>query len=90
MALKSDGTSASPCRATTHSDLILRAVHAGIPYKVIHNASVMNAVGCCGLQVSSGARPLPSATAAHRQSPIYVYKDLLLFVSMATENQVVQ
>ncbi|KAL2089278.1 hypothetical protein ACEWY4_013966 [Coilia grayii] len=37
--------------ATTHSDLLLRAVHAGIPYRVIHNASIMNAVGCCGLQL---------------------------------------
>ncbi|XP_030583437.1 diphthine methyl ester synthase [Archocentrus centrarchus] len=40
-----------PFGATTHSDLVLRAVNAGIPYKVIHNASVMNAVGCCGLQL---------------------------------------
>uniref|UniRef100_A0A3Q3WD93 diphthine methyl ester synthase n=1 Tax=Mola mola TaxID=94237 RepID=A0A3Q3WD93_MOLML len=40
-----------PFGATTHSDLVLRAVTAGIPYKVIHNASVMNAVGCCGLQL---------------------------------------
>uniref|UniRef100_A0A3Q2NRW3 diphthine methyl ester synthase n=1 Tax=Fundulus heteroclitus TaxID=8078 RepID=A0A3Q2NRW3_FUNHE len=39
-----------PFGATTHSDLVLRAVHAGIPYRVIHNASIMNAVGCCGLQ----------------------------------------
>ncbi|XP_029939360.1 diphthine methyl ester synthase [Salarias fasciatus] len=40
-----------PFGATTHSDLVLRAVNAGIPYKVIHNASIMNAVGCCGLQL---------------------------------------
>lgn len=40
-----------PFGATTHSDLVLRAVNAGIPFKVIHNASVMNAVGCCGLQL---------------------------------------
>lgn len=40
-----------PFGATTHSDLVLRAVQAGIPYKVIHNASIMNAVGCCGLQL---------------------------------------
>lgn len=43
-----------PYSATTHSDLVLRAVNAGIQYRVIHNASIMNAVGCCGLQV----RPL--------------------------------
>ncbi|XP_058494939.1 diphthine methyl ester synthase [Solea solea] len=40
-----------PFGATTHSDLVLRAVNAGIPFKVIHNASIMNAVGCCGLQL---------------------------------------
>uniref|UniRef100_A0AAV2KW60 diphthine methyl ester synthase n=1 Tax=Knipowitschia caucasica TaxID=637954 RepID=A0AAV2KW60_KNICA len=40
-----------PFGATTHSDLVLRAVHDGIPYRVIHNASIMNAVGCCGLQL---------------------------------------
>ncbi|XP_028300276.1 diphthine methyl ester synthase [Gouania willdenowi] len=40
-----------PFGATTHSDLVLRAVHAGIPYTVIHNASIINAVGCCGLQL---------------------------------------
>ncbi|XP_075901678.1 diphthine methyl ester synthase [Nelusetta ayraudi] len=40
-----------PFGATTHSDLVLRAVHAGIPYRVVHNASVLNAVGCCGLQL---------------------------------------
>ncbi|XP_029002007.1 diphthine methyl ester synthase isoform X2 [Betta splendens] len=40
-----------PFGATTHSDLVLRAANAGIPYKVIHNASVLSAVGCCGLQL---------------------------------------
>uniref|UniRef100_A0A6Q2X7W8 diphthine methyl ester synthase n=1 Tax=Esox lucius TaxID=8010 RepID=A0A6Q2X7W8_ESOLU len=40
-----------PFGATTHSDLVLRAVNAGIQYRVIHNASIMNAVGCCGLQL---------------------------------------
>ena len=42
-----------PFGATTHSDLILRAVEKNVPYKVIHNASIMNAVGCCGLQLYS-------------------------------------
>lgn len=40
-----------PFGATTHSDLVLRAVEKSIPYKVVHNASIMNAVGCCGLQL---------------------------------------
>lgn len=37
--------------ATTHSDLFLRSVQLGIEVKVIHNASIVSAVGCCGLQV---------------------------------------
>ena len=45
-----------PFGATTHSDLTLRCVAAGIPYRVVHNASIMNAVGCCGLQVGVCAR----------------------------------
>lgn len=40
-----------PFGATTHTDVQLRARERGIPVKVIHNASVMNAVGACGLQL---------------------------------------
>lgn len=40
-----------PFGATTHTDLVLRAHQMGIRYQVIHNASIMNAVGCCGLQL---------------------------------------
>ncbi|NP_001229591.1 diphthine synthase [Strongylocentrotus purpuratus] len=40
-----------PFGATTHTDLVLRAKQEGIEYKVIHNASIMNAIGCCGLQL---------------------------------------
>lgn len=37
--------------ATTHTDLVLRAKQRKITVEVIHNASVMNAVGSCGLQL---------------------------------------
>ncbi|KAJ4448300.1 diphthine synthase [Periplaneta americana] len=40
-----------PFGATTHTDLALRAKEAGITCKIIHNASIMNAIGCCGLQL---------------------------------------
>ncbi|XP_064385927.1 diphthine methyl ester synthase-like isoform X2 [Halichondria panicea] len=40
-----------PLGATTHSDLIVRAYEMGIKFEVIHNASIMNAVSCCGLQL---------------------------------------
>merc|ERR1711928_295151 len=42
-----------PFGATTHSDLVLRAKELGVKYQVIHNASIMNAIGCCGLQLYS-------------------------------------
>jgi len=40
-----------PFVATTHTDIILRARALNIPTRVIHNASIMNAVGACGLQL---------------------------------------
>lgn len=40
-----------PFGATTHTDLILRAREKGVKVQIIHNASIMNAVGCCGLQL---------------------------------------
>ncbi|KAI9360468.1 tetrapyrrole methylase [Zopfochytrium polystomum] len=40
-----------PYGATTHTDLVTRAKELGIPVKSVHNASIMNAVGCCGLQL---------------------------------------
>ena len=42
-----------PFGATTHTDLLLRARAAGITTRVIHNASIMNAAGACGLQLYS-------------------------------------
>lgn len=39
------------CRATTHTDLQIRAHQKGIKVEVIHNASILNAVGACGLQL---------------------------------------
>jgi len=40
-----------PLGATTHTDLVIRCIEQDIKYKVIHNASILNAVGCCGLQL---------------------------------------
>ena len=34
--------------ATTHCDLLARAKAKGVPTQVVHNASIMTAVGCCG------------------------------------------
>jgi len=40
-----------PVCATTHTDLILRAYDNDVAVELIHNASVMGAVGCVGLQL---------------------------------------
>lgn len=40
-----------PFAATTHTDLQLRARRRGVAVSVVHNASVMNAVAACGLQL---------------------------------------
>ncbi|KAJ3648918.1 hypothetical protein Zmor_020686 [Zophobas morio] len=42
-----------PFGATTHTDLVLRAQEKKIKVEVVHNASILNAVGCCGLQLYS-------------------------------------
>ncbi len=38
-----------PFCATTHTDLYLRCIERGVEVKIIHNASIVNAMGCCGL-----------------------------------------
>ncbi|WJX42249.1 diphthine methyl ester synthase [Trifolium repens] len=40
-----------PFGATTHTDLVVRAKKMGVEVKIVHNASVMNAIGICGLQL---------------------------------------
>eukprot|EP00163_Fabomonas_tropica_P015178 TRINITY_DN2771_c0_g1_i5.p1 TRINITY_DN2771_c0_g1~~TRINITY_DN2771_c0_g1_i5.p1 ORF type:complete len:259 (+),score=53.43 TRINITY_DN2771_c0_g1_i5:25-777(+) len=37
--------------ATTHSDMAVRAADEGIKFRVIHNASIMDAIGVSGLQL---------------------------------------
>lgn len=37
--------------ATTHTDILLRARERKVPTEVVHNASIMNAIGACGLQL---------------------------------------
>lgn len=40
-----------PFCATTHSDVQLRAIELGIKVEIVHNASIVNAIGCTGMQV---------------------------------------
>ena len=38
-------------RATTHTDLVLRARELSIPVRTVPNASIMSGIGACGLQL---------------------------------------
>jgi len=40
-----------PFCATTHTDLYLRCQEEGVKVEVVHNASIVSAMGCCGLMV---------------------------------------
>ncbi len=40
-----------PFGATTHSDIFLRAKNMGVKCKIIHNASIINAIGVAGLEL---------------------------------------
>ena len=40
-----------PFGATTHSDLVVRCKEAGIKCEVVHNCTIMSAIGACGLQL---------------------------------------
>ncbi|MBW2986506.1 diphthine synthase [Candidatus Woesearchaeota archaeon] len=40
-----------PFGATTHMDLLMRAKKAGIKTQIVHNASILSAIGVTGLQV---------------------------------------
>ncbi len=54
-----------PFGATTHTDIYLRACELGLRVQVVHNASIMNAVGCTGLQLcvacEAPSRRVPSS-----------------------------
>ncbi|KAA6400271.1 MAG: putative Diphthine methyl ester synthase [Streblomastix strix] len=59
--------------ATTHCDLYLRAVNKGVKVSCIHNAGIMTAVGCCGLQLYNFGRTvsIPFFTDKWRPSSFY-------------------
>ncbi|MBT4824460.1 diphthine synthase [Candidatus Woesearchaeota archaeon] len=40
-----------PMGATTHTDMLLRCKELGIEFKVIHNTSILNAIGIVGLEL---------------------------------------
>uniref|UniRef100_A0A0N5B630 diphthine methyl ester synthase n=1 Tax=Strongyloides papillosus TaxID=174720 RepID=A0A0N5B630_STREA len=67
-----------PFGATTHSDIYLRAVQMGIPVKVIHNASIMNAIGCTGLQLYNFGETVSFCFWTDTCKPISYFEKILL------------
>ncbi len=66
--------------ATTHTDMILRAKENKIPVQIIHNASVLNAVGITGLQLYKFGKTtsIPFEEGTYQpETPYLVLKDNL-------------
>jgi diphthine synthase len=62
-----------PFGATTHADLQARAVDMGITVRTIHNASIMNAVAACGLQLYSFGQSVSIPFFTERWRPTSFY-----------------
>ena len=68
-----------PFGATTHSDLMLRAKERNIPVKVIHNASIMNAIGRCVYIVKT-----PKSNICLKYTTIRYLKSSIFYVLQST------
>lgn len=66
-----------PFGATTHTDLWLRAREAGIKVNVIHNASIVNAVGETGLQLYSFGQTISLCFWTETDRPTSYYPKLV-------------
>ncbi|KRX04343.1 Tetrapyrrole methylase [Pseudocohnilembus persalinus] len=66
-----------PFCATTHSDLYLRAVQLKIPVEIIHNASIINAIGCTGCQVYRFGECVSIPYFTEKWKPMSFYPKLL-------------
>lgn len=93
-----------PFGATTHSDFLLRAQRRGIKVKTVHNASIMNAIGACGLQLYSFGQTVSicfwtdkwrpdsfySKIAQNRQSSLHTLCLLDIKVKEASEENIIK
>jgi diphthine synthase len=65
-----------PFGATTHTDLYLRAVEKKIKVKVIHNASILNAIGEVGLQLYKYGRTVSLVLPEKNYQPESAYEGI--------------
>lgn len=66
-----------PFGATTHTDLWMRAREAGIAVNVVHNASIVNAVGETGLQLYSFGQTISLCFWTETDRPTSYYSKLV-------------
>ncbi|KAG5859051.1 diphthamide biosynthesis methyltransferase [Encephalitozoon hellem] len=67
----------TPLFATTHSDIIIRAKEKGVKVEVIHNASIINVLGCCGLYSYSFGRVVSIPYFVGRWRPTSFYENIV-------------
>jgi diphthine synthase len=67
-----------PLGATTHSDLMLRAAEKKVKVQVVHNASILNASGVCGLQLYSFGQTVTIPFFTERSRPESIYDKIKL------------
>ncbi len=62
-----------PLSATTHTDLFLRAKQAGIKTEIIHNTSILNAIGETGLELYKFGKTTSIPFQKDVRSPIDIF-----------------
>eukprot|EP00592_Proboscia_alata_P019201 CAMPEP_0194421234 /NCGR_PEP_ID=MMETSP0176-20130528/20444_1 /TAXON_ID=216777 /ORGANISM="Proboscia alata, Strain PI-D3" /LENGTH=305 /DNA_ID=CAMNT_0039229217 /DNA_START=93 /DNA_END=1010 /DNA_ORIENTATION=+ len=65
-----------PVCATTHTDMIIRARDVGIKVEMIHNASIMGAIGCTGLQLYNFGQTVSIPFFTEGWKPISFYEKI--------------
>jgi len=67
-----------PFGATTHLDIILRAWKSNVKVKILHNASVMNAIGATGLQLYKFGKAATVPYPERNFNPVSYYDALVM------------
>lgn len=67
----------TPLFATTHTDIIIRAKDRGIRTEVIHNASILNVFGCCGLYSYAFGRTVSIPYFTDKWKPTSFYDNIV-------------
>jgi diphthine methyl ester synthase len=68
-----------PVCATTHTDLWIRATKLNIPVQTIHNASIMSAVGSCGLQLYTFGQTISIPYFTEQWKPMKSFYERILY-----------